>query len=127
VDRIEDSAADLARDYLRHWAADFPIDGDWSAWEAVEYLLQHDPHKAWTIIQELVRQVPDDEQLHGIADGPLAILLVQHGPDIIGQLEREYASNARFRTCLSGFSGAGVSDRVWLRLEALVQRTADGQ
>ena len=127
MDRIGDSAADLARDYLRHWTANFPTDGDWSAWEAVEYLLQHDPNKAWTIVQELVRQVPDDEQLHGLVDDPLTTLLVQHGPDVITQVEREYATNARFRKCLGGVSGAGVSDSVWQRLKALVERTANGQ
>lgn len=116
---VSDSPENIARDYIRHLEAGFPVDGDWSAWESVEHLVRHDPARAWLVVQELVRQASDDRQLSDIAAGPLEDLLVQQGAAVITAVEQEYASNERFRKCLWGVWGRSIAEPVWRRLEAL--------
>jgi len=100
--RNNSRSAELAREYLRHYAAGNPQDGDWTAWDEINKRVREAPEEAWPVVLHLVSQAEDDAALAYVAAGPLEDLLKHHCPDVIERVERQARTDSRFRHCLAG-------------------------
>jgi Family of unknown function (DUF6869) len=121
--RSDSASADLARAYLRHYAAGNPAGGDWTSWDAINTLVREAPGDAWPVILQLVYHSQDDQTLAYVAAGPVEDLLVHHGADVIGLFEEECRSNPRFRQCLSGVWTSRIARAVQERLIDILEST----
>jgi hypothetical protein len=100
--RTDSRSAELAREYLRQYAAGNPPDGDWAAWDEINRRVREAPDDAWPVLLNLIIQAQDDAALAYIAAGPLEDLLKHHCADVIERVEHQARTDARFRQCLAG-------------------------
>ncbi len=79
-----------------------PYESNFWAHEELENMCETEPTDAWEVILALVDKAKSDALLQAIGAGPLADLMTLHGEDYISRVEREAASNARFRRAMAG-------------------------
>jgi hypothetical protein len=89
----------LVDTYVRHAVA--RRDEDFWAWDAVGDVVRgEDPERAFSIVQELVRAVPD-HQLEYVGAGPVEELVTHHSAALVAWLEGEARRDPRFREALA--------------------------
>src|SRR5262245_54660710 len=99
--RDDSRSADLAREYLRQYAAGSPQEGDWAAWNEINRRVREAPEEGWPLILHLVSLAQDDAALAFVAAGPLEDLLNHNCRHVIERVEREARTDPRFRRCLA--------------------------
>ena len=77
--------------------------------DAIRDALFDDRARAWTLILQLIADVPEDT-VGFVGAGPLEDLVVRSAAEFIEQIEREYAQSSRFRAALG---------EIWLARGAL--------
>lgn len=100
----------------------------WWAFEELHRLAQDDPARAWAVILRVVQLAGQDQgALHNVAAGPLESLLVRHGAEVVGLIEREAMCNPGIKDLLLGVWGNAIDAAVWKRLEVLVLNASDSE
>jgi hypothetical protein len=94
-----------------------PSDGD--AFSTVFDIWMTDPETTWQLVLEVLRHDMTDDQKAILAAGPLESLLANHGDLVIDRVERESATNSRFRHLLGGVWKNAMSDSVWERVQSV--------
>jgi hypothetical protein len=75
-------------------------DPDTAAYEALEACIRNGPAgDAWIAVVELLLRAPD-EDLDVYAAGPLEMLVIRRGAELVDQIEAEAARDARFQWAL---------------------------
>lgn len=86
---------------IRQWAAEataaraYGEEGE-AAWTQLRELAMLEPETAWPLILELIARSPETS-LSMIAAGPLGTFLGRHDADYAHSIQRELASNPKFR------------------------------
>lgn len=62
-------------------------------------LIAAGPELTWTLILELLAEVPDD-LVHMVGAGPLQNFIVTHGPAFVAEIEAAAKESERFRRCV---------------------------
>lgn len=91
----------------------------------VHGLVQHDPSQAWPLLVALVAGARDDEELAGVAAGPIEDFLKYHGPDVIAKVEAEAKANPAWRRALSLVWRSTIDADVWRRVVVVADRIDD--
>ncbi len=92
------SSAEWAAVWLRYHREQ--RDEDFWAVDAVFPLPQQDPERAWSLILALVEQA-SFEALGHIGAGPLEHLVKAHAPSFIDRIERQAATDLKFKEALA--------------------------
>ena len=77
------------------------------------------PEQQWKFIRLATSRAVTDEELSHIAAGPVECLLGHHGPQFIGEIEKEAAIDPQFARMLTGVWKHMMPDDVWARLQAV--------
>ncbi len=88
---------DWATVWLRHNR--FKRPEDFWAFDELVMTLWEDPERVWSVLLSLVKLAGSD-QLGAVAAGPLEHLIDDHAPGFIDRIERQAASDPRFRETL---------------------------
>jgi hypothetical protein len=112
------------RDLALRWAESSGKNPE--AWAELEELTENDPARAFRTIEEihylLTSIEPRDVSAWGrLAAGPLEMLLVRHGAEVVGAAEQLASSDAEFRKLLCGVWKSDMDEEVHAR----VQRISD--
>ena len=84
------------------------------------------PALQWQFILKAVKYAESDDELFTIAAGPVEHLLGTHGPDFIDQVEKLAEADAKFSRLLTGVWKHTMTDEVWNRLQAIVEKVEAG-
>ena len=84
----------------------------------------NEPESAWEAIITITQRETDDDILGVLAAWPLEDLLSLHGEDFIERVETEAQRDPRFRRVLEGVWQDRMSDDVWKRVLAALDRSS---
>ncbi len=93
----------------------------WS-FEQMWELTHNEPEAALDVILTILRTDSSSTTNENLSAGPLEDLLVCHGPEFIGRIEGEAATNQSFRHLLGGVWKNSMTDDVWNRVQACWDR-----
>ena len=102
----------VARAWLR-------IQKDWWAWDELHDACRERPDRAWRIIRAIAPLANSRDLVRDLGCGPLEDLIDYHAPTFIDRIERECATNPRFRRAMSIVWLPEATDVVSRRLIAL--------
>jgi hypothetical protein len=77
------------------------------------------PEQQWKYIRLATARATSDGELAHIVAGPVECLLGHHGPQFIGEIEKEAAIDPQFARMLTGVWKHMMPDDVWARLQAV--------
>jgi hypothetical protein len=115
----------LATDWIAFWKSpDGSIERDALAWTSDREweLVRQSPQDGWKLVLQILKLDDSPEIQEVLAAGPLEDLLSYHGEAMIGAVEQEARSNARFAHLLGGVWQNAMSEEVWLRVQAVWNR-----
>ena len=84
------------------------------------------PALQWQFILKAAKYAESDDELFTIAAGPVEHLLGTHGTDFIDQVEKLAERDAKFSRLLTGVWKHTMTDEVWNRLHAIVEKVEAG-
>ncbi|RIA31608.1 hypothetical protein DFO61_2332 [Ectopseudomonas oleovorans] len=82
----------------------------------LDELIHKDPHKALKVILEtlsIIPKRPESNLVQALAAGPLEILLVYKGSEVVKEIEHEALQNADLRLLLGGVWQSSIQAEVW--------------
>lgn len=101
---------------------DETLSSDLIGWDEFDYIVNHEPDKAWEAILACLRDSRLEPYLGTLAASPLEDLLSLHGDRFIERVESEARSNLKFALLLGGVWRIGMKDDVWSRVQAVRDR-----
>jgi hypothetical protein len=82
----------------------------------LDELIRNNPHKALKVILAVLSNTPrrpESSIFQALAAGPLEVLLVYKGNEVINQVEHEASQNADLRLLLGGVWQSTIKPEVW--------------